>query len=299
VYSPDGARVLFDSTRDGNTEIYVLDLATSEERRLTNDAGEDWGATWSPDGTQVAFNSDRTGTMDVYVMAADGADVRQVTHAAEPWIGNLTPSWSPDGTRIAYSVRTEGEDNEIWSIAPDGSDARNLSRSPATMDDLWTGGWGPDGTIVFGRSMPGPAEAGQLAREDLGSAAMLLTATLLALVVVAVVQAGWTIGALTLVLGLGVGLIVIPAEEWRFLLAGAMAGLITDLAVWRAPARLRSRVAGATAAAGLVLAIGIAVIVTTRLGWTPTLLLGVATASAAIGWGVGAIGTLERRDLAA
>ncbi|HEX6474918.1 MAG TPA: hypothetical protein VF114_07535, partial [Candidatus Limnocylindria bacterium] len=178
VFSPDGSSVLFDSTRDGNTEIYVLDLATLQERRLTDDPGEDWGATWSPDGTQVAFNSDRTGTMDIYVMAADGSAVRRITRAEHPWVGNLTPAWSPDGTRLTYSMRNEDEDSEVWSIALDGSDARNLTRSPATMDEVWTGAWGPDGRIVFERSLPGPPESLPLAREDLGAATMLLSAAL-------------------------------------------------------------------------------------------------------------------------
>src|SRR6185436_14885690 len=132
----------------------------------------------------------------------------------------------------------EDADSEVWSVALDGSDARNLTRSGATIDELWTGGWGPDGTILFGRALPGPADAGFLAREDLGAAAMLLSAGLLALVAVAVIQAGWTFGALTLVLSVAITLIVIPGEAWRFLVVGPVAGLAADLAVSRAPPRL-------------------------------------------------------------
>ena len=299
VYSPDGSRVLFDSTRDGNTEIYVMDLATSQEVRLTDDAGEDWGATWSPDGTQIAFNSDRSGTMDVYVMAADGSGVRRITTAEHPWIGNLAPSWSPDGTRLAFTMRTEGEGSEVWSIAIDGSDPINLTRSAVTVDEAWTGGWGPHGRIVFGRTLPGPAEADLLVREDFGAAAMLLSAGLLAALVVAVVQAGWSFGAVTLVLGLAVAIVALPVEAWRFLPVGLAAGLVTDLAVSRASPRLQARVAGATAAAGMVLAFGIAVLATSGLGWSPTLLIGVAMAAGFIGWGIGALGNLDRRELAA
>ncbi|HEX5579610.1 MAG TPA: hypothetical protein VFY43_08100, partial [Candidatus Limnocylindria bacterium] len=66
---------------------------------------------------------------------------------------------------------------------------------------------------------------------------------------------------------------------------------------WRASPRLRRRVAAAVASATLVLAFGVVAAATTGLGWSPTLLLGVATGAAVIGWGIGAIGTLgERRD---
>ena len=82
VYSPDGSQILFDSTRDGNTEIYVMNADGGNQRRLTNDPGEDWGATWSPDGTFIAFNSDRGGPMDIWVMRADGTGLRRVTIGA-------------------------------------------------------------------------------------------------------------------------------------------------------------------------------------------------------------------------
>ena len=296
VYSPDGAAVLFDSTRDGNTELYLLDLATGDERRLTDSPGEDWGASWSPDGTLIAFNSDRSGVMDIYVMAADGSDVRRLT-SSEPNVGALSPSWSPDGSRIVYTERIgDGGPGEIWSVAVAGGEPRNLTRSAVTADEAWTGAWGPDDRIVFSRSQPGPAEAGFLAREDLGSAAMLLSAALMAMVVVAVIQAGWALGSFTLLLSVAVFLIVLPVEAWRFLVVGPAVGLAIDLALLRTPSALHTRVAGAVAGAAMVLALGLVVVATSRLGWSPTLLLGAAVAAAAIGWGVGAIGGSGRRD---
>ena len=101
VPSPDGALVLFDSTRDGNTELYVMAADGTEPRRLTDDPGEDWGASWSPDGTRIAFNSSRTGSMEIFVMDADGGRVRQLTHDEAD---NVAPTWSPDGTRIAFTA---------------------------------------------------------------------------------------------------------------------------------------------------------------------------------------------------
>ena len=300
VYSPDGSMILFDSTRDGNTEIYLLELATMGERRLTNDPGEDWGASWSPDGTRIAFNSDRTGEMNVYVMAADGSDVHQIT-AAATGTGDLSPSWSPDGSRILYTQRIgSGGPGEIWSVPAGGGPALNMSRNETAADEAWTGAWGADGRIVFSRASIGAPEAADLVRDDLGAAAMLLSAMLLAMMAVVVVQAGWTFGALTLVCGLGVALITIPVQEWRFLPVGLLVGLVADVAVWRSSPGLRRRVGGAVTAAALVIGFGVATLATSRLGWSPTLLLGVATGATVVGWGIGAIGTVDqRRDVSA
>jgi dipeptidyl aminopeptidase/acylaminoacyl peptidase len=296
VYSPDGSKIIFDSTRDGNTEIYALDLETDAERRLTVEPGEDWGATWSPDGTHIAFNSDRDGPMDIYVMASDGSGVRRVTFTTVPDSGNIAPSWSPDGSRIAYTARTGNEPSEIWSVRSTGGDARNLSRSQIAADEMWTGGWGPDGRIVFSRALPSPPRNGPLAREDLGAASMLLSASLLAIVVVAVVRAGWSFGSFTLVLSLAIALVVTAVEAWRFLILGPVIGLAVDVALYRSAPRHWSQVAGATAAAALVLASGLVILATSQLGWSPTLLLGVASAAGVIGWGVGAIGSGEGRS---
>jgi Tol biopolymer transport system component len=286
VYSPDGSRILFDSTRDGNTEIYVMNADGSKQRRLTVDDGEDWGATWSPDGSQIAFNSDRTGAMEIYLMDADGTGVTRLT-TDETW--DTSPSWSPEGSRIAYTRNDQFGAGQIWSMKKDGTDQRNLSRSPNTADQLWTGGWGADGRIVFGRGLPGPPDASPIVRNDLGAAAMLITAAVLAVVVVLLVATSAPFGTFTLVLTLAAVIIAIPTEAWRFVPMGLATGLAVDVAAWRSPTAWRGRAAGATTGAVFVLATGATVLATNGLFWTPTLLLGVALAAGAAGWVIGGL----------
>jgi Tol biopolymer transport system component len=286
VYSPDGSRILFDSTRDGNTEIYVMNADGSNQRRLTIDDGEDWGATWSPDGRQIAFNSDRTGEMEIYVMAADGTGVTRLTRD-EVW--DTSPSWSPDGSRIAYARNDRFGAGQIWSMNTDGTDQRNLSRDPTSADQLWTGGWGLDGRIVFSRGLPGQPDASPIVRNDLGAAAMLIAAALLAALVTLLVATSAPFGSITLALTLATAIIAIPTEAWRLVPVGLATGLAADVAAWRSPMAWRGRAAGATTATAFVLATGAAVLATTGLAWTPTLLLGVALAAGAVGWGLGGL----------
>ncbi len=61
VWSPDGNRIAFNSHRDGNFEIYVVDADGSDIERLTNHGAADMRPVWSPDGTMIAFYSDRHG----------------------------------------------------------------------------------------------------------------------------------------------------------------------------------------------------------------------------------------------
>lgn len=286
VYSPDGSRILFDSTRDGNTELYVMDADGSNERRLTHDDGEDWGASWSPDGSQITFNSDRTGAMEIYVMAADGTDVSRLTNDE---VLNTSATWSPDGSRIAYLRNDRFGIGQVWSMKPDGTDQRDLSRSPTMADQMWTGGWGRDGRIVFSRGLPAKPDTTPIVRKDLGAAAMLISATVLAMVVALLVATSAPFGSIALALTLATAIIAIPTEAWRLVPVGLATGLAVDIAAWRSPAAWRGRAAAAIAGAGFVLATAAAVLATSGLAWTPTLLLGVALAAGAIGWGIGGL----------
>ena len=55
IYSPDGKQLAFISTRTGNGDIYLLNLATGDSRRLTFDDGFDQLDGWSRDGRWVYF----------------------------------------------------------------------------------------------------------------------------------------------------------------------------------------------------------------------------------------------------
>jgi TolB protein len=104
VYSPDGKRIAFMSARDGNPEIYVINVDGTNLLRLTNHPAGDATPTWSPNGAQIAFVSDRTGTPQIYLMGADGSGVRRLT-TNESWADR--PTWSPAPyNEIAYSART-------------------------------------------------------------------------------------------------------------------------------------------------------------------------------------------------
>ena len=145
-WSPDGTQIAFQSSRDGNWEIYVMDADGKNLRRLTNYDDSDVSPSWSPDGTQIAFSSHRDGNWNIYVMDADGSNLRWLTRG-------VSPSWSPDGTQIAFQSNRDGNWN-IYVVYIDGSNPRQLTsyngRSPS---------WSPDGTqIAFHASRDGNDE---------------------------------------------------------------------------------------------------------------------------------------------
>jgi len=142
--SPDWSRdsILYDSDRDGNHEIYVMNEdGRGGWKRLTNDTATDAAPAWSPDGTRVAFHSDRDGNDEIYVMDADGSDLERLTNHGS---GDREPAWSPDGTRIAFRSDRDGND-EIYVMDADGSGVTRLTNNGATDRSP---AWAPDGIRI-------------------------------------------------------------------------------------------------------------------------------------------------------
>jgi len=202
---------------------------------------------------------------------------------------NVAPSWSPDGRQHAYTARDAQGVGQINVVDALGGTPRSLSREPAVADEVWTGGWGPHGRIVFDRTVnPDSAETG-IIHENLASAALLITAVLVAVVLVLAAGVGLPFGSLTAAALIGFALASVPGMEWRFAPVGLAVGLGADLVAWRVESAWRSRVIGALAAATVVIGSGLVVLFTATLAWSPTLLIGVAAAAAAAGWALGAL----------
>jgi dipeptidyl aminopeptidase/acylaminoacyl peptidase len=120
-------KISFDSTRDGNTEIYVMNADGSQPTRLTDNPAIDRDAAFSPDGRTIAFVSDRDGNSEVYVMNADGSGQTRLTNNTAD---DFQPAFSPDGSKIAFmSNRGVQGDMEIFLMNADGSGETRLTNN--------------------------------------------------------------------------------------------------------------------------------------------------------------------------
>ena len=106
---PTRPKIIFNSNRDGNAEIYMMDTDGRQQTRLTRHPDADAQAVWSPTGEQILFISNRDGVYDLYLMDPNGENVRKVFKTGS---FRQQPAWSPDGKKIAYLGNKGGE----WAI---------------------------------------------------------------------------------------------------------------------------------------------------------------------------------------
>ncbi|MBM3135623.1 MAG: hypothetical protein FJZ89_10175 [Chloroflexi bacterium] len=136
-------KIAFASNRDGNYEIYTMNLDCSDVTPLTPTAPPITNIvpTWSPDGRQIAFQSSRDGNYDIYVMNADGSNQQRLTD--DPAYDG-EPVFSPDGTRIAFVSNRSGQ-YEIWVMDANGANQEQLTRG---VKEGGYPAWSPDGTRI-------------------------------------------------------------------------------------------------------------------------------------------------------
>ncbi|QTH64091.1 S9 family peptidase [Psychrosphaera ytuae] len=154
VFSPDGSKLAYLSSKEGKVQIYLRDMQTGLTTRVTDVEMTPSGLSFSPDGQQLAFSMftplkskplfslnfkpkdakwadnaqyiddtlfqrdgagmNRPGNMQVYVVPAIGGTPRQITQGEYDYAGQL--AWTKDGKSILVSANTrEDRDFDIFN----------------------------------------------------------------------------------------------------------------------------------------------------------------------------------------
>ena len=163
MFSPDGAKLAFVSTRTGNGDLYVLTLANGELKRLTHDDGLDQLDGWSRDGAWLYFSStsrDIGGLNDVFRISVAGGTPMQVS--ADRYTNEFFSAPSPDGKTLAFSARgiasgqwwrrgrSHIDEAEVWVL-------RSFDDGPGTYERVTEAGgakemwpmWSADGRRLY------------------------------------------------------------------------------------------------------------------------------------------------------
>ncbi len=152
TWSPEGRRIAYSSDKAGIENLYILDLTTYEEKRVTTQSDSaEVSAAWSPDGRKLAYQDQNGAT---YVVDLQTGAVRNVAKAL---FAPSRPSWSANGNNLAigalkaYTRRYREGTSQILTV--DISTGTQKFSEPAPFKSLSTRGedgplYSPDGSSV-------------------------------------------------------------------------------------------------------------------------------------------------------
>lgn len=106
-FSPDGTKLAMVLSKDGNPDIYILDLKSKPRRlrRVTRHYGIDTEPSWSHDGRSIVFTSNRGGQPQIYSMGLNDLRIERLTFEGDY---NAKASLLKDGSGLVMVHRREG-----------------------------------------------------------------------------------------------------------------------------------------------------------------------------------------------
>jgi Tol biopolymer transport system component len=161
-FSPDGRRVVFASDRDGDFDIYVLDMATGAVTQLTNHSARDDLPVFTANGDTVVYQRELLCPCSLRAVNDDGSGDR----ALDTGPGNAAfPDMSSHGSKLAFASDRTG----VWAIYTMRLDGRRLMQvtdPPAGSGDIRPR-WSPEGgELVFVGGEPAGNNDVFLVRKD-------------------------------------------------------------------------------------------------------------------------------------
>lgn len=162
-WSPDGRWLVYTGQRNGEFDVYKIQVNGGDEIRLTSAPGLDDGPEYTPDGKYIYFNSSRSGRMQIWRMRPDGGAQEQITNDG---FNNWFPHISPDGKWIVFiSFPPEVPANEhpfykhvLLRLMPTaGGSSRVIAYLYGGQGTINVPSWSPDGkrlAFVSNSTMP-------------------------------------------------------------------------------------------------------------------------------------------------
>ncbi|MCA9756409.1 MAG: PD40 domain-containing protein [Candidatus Eisenbacteria bacterium] len=142
VWSPDGREIAYEVLIDRfprSAELWVLDVATAERRRVVEATRNPIFASWSPESDRLIYSASDGSAQDLWTLDLGSGVEERVTDT--PSINEVFPAWSPDGRRIAFASDEAGT-IDIWIMDATGANRIRVTTAPDIENYP---NWSPDG----------------------------------------------------------------------------------------------------------------------------------------------------------
>src|SRR5688572_30131170 len=141
AWSPDGSRIVFESTRDGpDADIFIMNADGTEVLQLTDNGAGESTPSFTPDGAFIVYTSESDGNPEVFRMRVDGSDKRNLTRhpgadghpraAADGGRIYFNSNRTSDPASFARGTMERDQNHEVFSMTLEGGDVRQVTDLP-------------------------------------------------------------------------------------------------------------------------------------------------------------------------
>ena len=167
AYSPDGTRLAFVRSHEGEQTIWTTAPDGSDAKRMTEPSAIKQMLNWSPDSRTLAYASDAgEGLQDIWTVSTNTGEATPLTMSGmQVW-----PRFSPDGSRILFVRFNEGSIESV--VMPvEGGEPRPMGSGQNV--DAEFGMWSPDATRIAFQSQKDARVTISVVASDGGGASTL------------------------------------------------------------------------------------------------------------------------------
>jgi len=141
VWSPDGRKLCYTSYKNDNPDLYILNLTTGQEVKISDVNGLNTAPAWSPDGSRIAMTLTKDGNAEIYTVHVDRKFTQRLTYSRAI---NSSPTWSPSNREIAFTSDRSGMP-QVYIMDSDGLNIRRLTFEGSYNDSP---AWSPRGDKI-------------------------------------------------------------------------------------------------------------------------------------------------------
>jgi dipeptidyl aminopeptidase/acylaminoacyl peptidase len=163
-WSPDGKKILFESTRSSESQLWVIDLSGGEAKQLTTISTDASTGIWSPDGTYIAFvsavfpeNSEKPFAESDKLNKQRIEEIKKSPVKAKAFNRLFYRHWDSyveDKRQHLFVMKADGTD--VRDVTPGDRDANPTSTTFGAGDDFC---FTPDGMYLVFTAVPAKDEA--------------------------------------------------------------------------------------------------------------------------------------------
>lgn len=138
-WSPDGARIVYQSYLKGGPGLYLVARETGEKKQIVVPTTLNASPSFSPDGKTIAYCGSVKGNPEIFTVGLDGTGLKRLTDSAAI---DSTPRWAPNGRELAFTSNRQGSP-QIYLMDSEGANVRRVTLAGNWNDEA---SFSPDGT---------------------------------------------------------------------------------------------------------------------------------------------------------